>query len=41
MQEGDQVSVDYVGVLYDNGEEFDNSYDRVRRSPVTGRRAAA
>ena len=27
-QEGDQVSVNYVGVLYENGEEFDNSYDR-------------
>ena len=25
---GDQVSVQYVGVLYDNGEEFDASYDR-------------
>ena len=28
VQDGDQVSVNYVGVLYDNGEEFDNSYDR-------------
>jgi len=26
--EGDQLSVNYVGVLYENGEEFDNSYDR-------------
>ena len=26
--EGDQLSVNYMGVLYDNGEEFDNSYDR-------------
>lgn len=24
---GDQLTVDYVGVLYDNGEEFDSSYD--------------
>lgn len=27
-QAGDQVSVNYVGVLFDGGEEFDNSYDR-------------
>ncbi|MEX1141256.1 MAG: FKBP-type peptidyl-prolyl cis-trans isomerase [Thermoleophilaceae bacterium] len=27
-QAGDQVSVNYVGVSYSNGEEFDNSYDR-------------
>lgn len=27
-QPGDQLSVNYVGVLYENGEEFDNSYDR-------------
>jgi peptidylprolyl isomerase len=26
-QEGDALQVDYVGVLYDTGEEFDNSYD--------------
>jgi peptidylprolyl isomerase len=25
---GDQVSVQYVGVLYDNGSKFDSSYDR-------------
>ena len=25
---GDQVSVQYVGVLYDTGEEFDSSWDR-------------
>jgi peptidylprolyl isomerase len=25
---GDQVSVQYVGVLYDGGKEFDSSYDR-------------
>lgn len=24
---GDQISVDYVGVLYETGEEFDSSYD--------------
>jgi peptidylprolyl isomerase len=26
-QEGDALEVDYVGVLYDTGDEFDNSYD--------------
>jgi len=25
---GDQVSVQYVGVLYDNGKQFDSSFDR-------------
>ena len=25
---GDQVSVQYIGVLYDNGNKFDASYDR-------------
>jgi peptidylprolyl isomerase len=25
---GDELSVNYVGVLYDGGDEFDNSYDR-------------
>jgi peptidylprolyl isomerase len=25
---GDQVSVQYVGVLYDNGKQFDSSWDR-------------
>ena len=25
---GDDLSVNYVGVLYDGGDEFDNSYDR-------------
>jgi peptidylprolyl isomerase len=34
-QEGDQLSVDYVGVLYDNGKEFDNSYDTGTPLPVT------
>jgi peptidylprolyl isomerase len=27
-EEGDVVSVDYVGVLYDGGEQFDASWDR-------------
>ncbi len=27
-QSGDQVSVNYVGVLYDSGKEFDASFDR-------------
>jgi len=27
-QPGDQLSVNYVGVLYENGEEFDSSYER-------------
>ena len=27
-QAGDQVSVQYVGVLYDTGEEFDSSWSR-------------
>ena len=27
-QPGDQLTVDYVGVLYDTGDEFDASYDR-------------
>jgi peptidylprolyl isomerase len=34
-KEGDQLSVDYVGVLYDTGEEFDNSYDAGTPLPVT------
>lgn len=32
---GDTVVVDYVGVLSDTGEEFDNSYDRGTPFPVT------
>ncbi|MDX6632901.1 MAG: peptidylprolyl isomerase, partial [Solirubrobacterales bacterium] len=27
-QSGDQLSVDYVGVVYDGGKEFDASYNR-------------
>ena len=27
-QSGDQLTVDYVGVLYDGGDEFDESYSR-------------
>lgn len=34
-QAGDQLSVDYVGVLYENGEEFDSSYDSGQPLPVT------
>ena len=27
-EKGDELSVNYVGVLYEDGAEFDNSYDR-------------
>jgi peptidylprolyl isomerase len=27
-QSGDQITVNYVGVLYDNGREFDSSFER-------------
>jgi peptidylprolyl isomerase len=30
---GDQVSVQYVGVLYDGGKEFDSSFDRGQPFP--------
>lgn len=30
---GDQVSVQYVGVLYDNGSKFDSSYDHGQPFP--------
>jgi peptidylprolyl isomerase len=30
---GDQVSVQYVGVLYDGGKQFDSSWDRGRPFP--------
>lgn len=33
-QAGDQLSVDYVGVLYESGEEFDSSYDSGQPLPV-------
>lgn len=33
--DGDTVIVDYVGVLSETGEEFDNSYDRGSPFPVT------
>jgi peptidylprolyl isomerase len=32
---GSQVSVNYVGVAYSNGREFDNSYDRGQAFPFT------
>jgi FKBP-type peptidyl-prolyl cis-trans isomerase len=30
---GDQLTVNYVGVLYDGGQEFDNSYDKGQPFP--------
>ncbi|CAN5221186.1 hypothetical protein BH24ACT23_BH24ACT23_10960 [soil metagenome] len=33
-QPGDQLTLDYVGVLYDTGEEFDSSYDSGQPLPV-------
>ena len=37
---GSQVSVNYVGVAYSTGKEFDNSYDRGQPFELPARRAA-
>jgi FKBP-type peptidyl-prolyl cis-trans isomerase len=33
-KQGDPLTVNYVGVLYGNGKEFDNSYDRGQPFPL-------
>jgi peptidylprolyl isomerase len=34
-QSGDQITVNYVGVLYENGEEFDSSFEGGQPFPLT------